>query len=57
MGARAEQAPGYADELGITADGACGSFSFADETGFHRIHREWRRLMKAGLQTESSREA
>jgi phenylpropionate dioxygenase-like ring-hydroxylating dioxygenase large terminal subunit len=36
-------------ELGIQTHGAAGPFSFGDETGFHGIYREWRRLMRATL--------
>jgi phenylpropionate dioxygenase-like ring-hydroxylating dioxygenase large terminal subunit len=37
--------PSYAAELGVTAFGTSGPFSLGDETGFHGIYQEWRRLM------------
>lgn len=43
---------GYAKELGIAPDGAAyGGISLGDETCLHAGYREWRRLLKRGLET------
>ncbi len=49
LGARPDQLPHYAAELGLrAADGAYGTLEFGDESCFHAGHREWLRLMSRG---------